>query len=95
MGYAAPTLLIIVRLCQGVATGGELVGAFIFLIEAAPTETRGFWGAMCFAGANLGTALGAAVGAIIREFTKEKQVRGWDNICTYYDPLKTTHCLSK
>eukprot|EP00041_Stephanoeca_diplocostata_P026292 m.705791 g.705791 ORF g.705791 m.705791 type:complete len:555 (-) comp22929_c0_seq1:510-2174(-) len=74
VGYAAPALLILVRLCQGVATGGELVGAFIFLIEAAPTETRGFWGAICFAGANLGTALGAAVGAIIREFTKEKQV---------------------
>ena len=36
IGYAAPLFLILVRICQGIAIGGELPGAWDFIHEHAP-----------------------------------------------------------
>jgi len=36
IGYAAPLFLILVRICQGIAIGGELPGAWVFIHEHAP-----------------------------------------------------------
>lgn len=36
IGYAAPLFLILVRICQGIAIGGELPGACVFIHEHAP-----------------------------------------------------------
>eukprot|EP00040_Diaphanoeca_grandis_P044197 m.11579 g.11579 ORF g.11579 m.11579 type:complete len:547 (+) comp8883_c0_seq1:336-1976(+) len=77
IGYFATVLLILVRLCQGLACGGELVGAFIYIVESSPKKSRGMWGAACFGAAIFGTALGAAVGVGIREACRGVQV---DNI---------------
>ena len=74
IGYGATVVLVLVRLCQGLACGGELVGAFIYIIESAPYESRGFWGAACFGACILGTVLGAAVGVVIRMACKGRTV---------------------
>eukprot|EP00039_Didymoeca_costata_P013016 m.191893 g.191893 ORF g.191893 m.191893 type:complete len:487 (+) comp15650_c0_seq6:86-1546(+) len=74
IGLAAPIILVLIRLTQGVATGGELVGAFIYLIEASPENKRGFWGAVCFSSAIMGTALGAGVGALVRELLEDDEI---------------------
>ncbi len=36
LGYIAPVFLVFVRICQGVAVGGELPGAWVFVHEHAP-----------------------------------------------------------
>lgn len=42
-GYISTFLLVFFRLLQGLACGGELVGAFIYTIEATGGINKGFW----------------------------------------------------
>ena len=43
IGIAAPVLLIVCRLVQGLSAGGETSGAAAFLAESAPPGKRGLW----------------------------------------------------
>ncbi|GAB7551196.1 MFS transporter [Novosphingobium sp. 11B] len=43
IGLAAPVLLVLCRLAQGLAMGGETSGSTSFVIESAPEEQRGRW----------------------------------------------------
>jgi MHS family shikimate/dehydroshikimate transporter-like MFS transporter len=44
IGIWAPVLLIVLRLAQGFAVGGEWGGAVLMAVEHAPSERRGFYG---------------------------------------------------
>ncbi|WP_031238281.1 MFS transporter [Asticcacaulis sp. AC466] len=46
IGYAAPIILVICRLLQGFAAGGEWGGATTFIVEYAPPNRRGLFGAL-------------------------------------------------
>jgi metabolite-proton symporter len=56
-GALAPTLLVLLRLAQGIAVGGEWGGAVLMAVEHAPPNRRGFYGSWPQAGAPLGTLL--------------------------------------
>ncbi|MFD0749952.1 MFS transporter [Mucilaginibacter calamicampi] len=43
IGYLAPVLVLILRLLQGLAIGGEYGGAATFVAEHSPVKDRGFW----------------------------------------------------
>jgi MFS family permease len=43
IGVAAPILIVLLRVVQGIAAGGELAGAALFSSESAPPTKRGFW----------------------------------------------------
>lgn len=43
IGWAAPILLLVCRLMQGLAISGEYAGAVIYVAEHAPTNKRGFY----------------------------------------------------
>ena len=43
IGYAAPILIILLRIAQGLALGGEYGGAAVYVAEHAPPEKRGFY----------------------------------------------------
>ncbi|MFI2563832.1 MFS transporter [Paenarthrobacter sp. NPDC018779] len=58
IGMAAPLALVILRLVQGVAVGGEWGGAALMAIEHAPKEHRGFAAAFANAGGPAGAILG-------------------------------------
>ncbi|NMN01800.1 MFS transporter [Bifidobacterium panos] len=45
IGIAAPILLIVLRLVQGFAVGGEWGGSMLIVLESAPKRSRGFWSA--------------------------------------------------
>jgi MFS family permease len=44
IGYLATFFLILLRMLQGLAVGGEMIGAYIFTIEACEPTQRGLWG---------------------------------------------------
>ncbi|MED4203312.1 MFS transporter [Neobacillus mesonae] len=58
IGLAAPILLILLRLVQGIALGGEWGGAVLLAVESAPKEKRGYYGSFPAMGIPLGMLLG-------------------------------------
>jgi MHS family shikimate/dehydroshikimate transporter-like MFS transporter len=60
IGIWAPILLVLCRLVQGLAVGGEWGGAVLMAIEHSPGEKRGFYGSIVQVGFPLGMALGTA-----------------------------------
>lgn len=43
IGFAAPVIILVLRLFQGLAIGGEYGGAATFVAEHSPVNRRGFW----------------------------------------------------
>ncbi|MFC3627139.1 MFS transporter [Vogesella amnigena] len=72
IGIAAPALLVLLRLVQGFAAGGEWGGAALFGIEQAPEGRRGLWGSFTSMGIGIGFLLGAGVFAILSEATNNQ-----------------------
>lgn len=65
IGLAAPLLLVLLRILQGIAVGGEATGAILMIAESMPQGQRGFWTSFTmFAGplANVLTAF--VIGAV-------------------------------
>jgi MFS transporter, MHS family, proline/betaine transporter len=69
IGLAAPVLLLVFRLLQGLAVGGEYMASSVFLVEGAEPGKRGWMGAWspfgCFAGTLLGSTAGLIVNTIL------------------------------
>jgi MFS family permease len=57
IGVAAPVLLVLLRLCQGIGLGGEWGGAVLLAYEYAPPERRGFFGSIPQSGVTVGMLL--------------------------------------
>jgi metabolite-proton symporter len=65
IGVAAPILLVVLRLVQGFAVGGEWGGAALMISEHASAKHRGFWASWTEAGASLAAVLVTALMAIL------------------------------
>ncbi|GAB3603994.1 MFS transporter [Microbacterium aureliae] len=61
IGIAAPTLLIFLRILQGISAGGEWGGAVLMAVEHAPKAKRGLFGASPQIGVPLGLLLASGV----------------------------------
>lgn len=61
IGISAPILLVLLRLAQGVAIGGEWGGAVLMAVEYAPPGKRGYYGSLPQLGLALGLMLGTGV----------------------------------
>ncbi len=64
IGVAAPILLVLLRIVQGLAAGGEWAGAVNFAAEYAPNEKRGLWTMFPMLGGGVAVALAPAVFAL-------------------------------
>jgi MFS family permease len=72
IGVAAPVIIVVARLLQGFATGGEWGSATAFLVESAAAQRRGFYGSWMLAGAGLAMLTGALLSAFVtRSFTPD------------------------
>src|SRR5450755_1302687 len=73
IGWAAPVLLVTLRLVQGLALGGEYGGAATYVAEHAPHERRGYDTAWIQTTATLGFFLALAVIGIARGMMDPKE----------------------
>ncbi|MFE6506490.1 MFS transporter [Nocardioides sp. NPDC057767] len=76
IGAAAPVLLVLLRVVQGVAIGGEWGGAVLITAEHA-TSRRGLWASFTNAGAPAGMVLSTAVMALMASVTTPEQFTAW------------------
>lgn len=76
-GIYATILLIIVRLAQGFAAGGEIGGAATYVAELAPVGKRGLYGSATAMGATMGFAAAALVVGIVRMAVPVEQFSVW------------------
>jgi MHS family alpha-ketoglutarate permease-like MFS transporter len=69
IGVAASLVLLLARLLQGLAHGGEVTGSYTYLAEMAPAARRGLWSSSIYVFITLGilgaTMLGAALTASV------------------------------
>jgi MFS transporter, MHS family, proline/betaine transporter len=77
IGLLAPVLLILLRLIQGIAVGGEYMASAVFLVEGAEPGRRGWMGSWGPFGAYAGTLLGSAAGAIVNLALPPEAVLAW------------------
>ena len=77
IGVAAPLIIMLARLLQGFATGGEFASATSFLIERAPAHRRGFYGSWQMVGQGLAVLIGALLGALITRNLATETLDSW------------------
>ncbi|HET6761586.1 MAG TPA: MFS transporter [Gemmatimonadaceae bacterium] len=77
IGIAAPIILVILRLLQGLALGGEYGGAAVYVAEHAPDGRRGFYTSFIQTTATLGLFLSLAVILLVRAAVGEEAFRVW------------------
>lgn len=65
IGIAAPILLILIRLVQGLSVGGEFSSSVTYLVETAPDDRRGRAGSWANVGSMTGMLLGSAAAALV------------------------------
>lgn len=78
IGGISTGLLVALRLCQGMAVGGELVTAYVFVAEQAPNRKNApMWTGLVLDGSNCGTLLGIGVVAIVRVSLSRDELYRW------------------
>ncbi|WP_309068749.1 MFS transporter [Microbacterium sp.] len=65
IGIAAPILLLVLRILQGISAGGEWGGAVLMAVEHAPKYRRGLFGAMPQIGVPIGLLLASGMFAVM------------------------------
>jgi len=77
IGLAAPVLLVLCRLVQGFAVGGEWGGAVLMAAEHGKDEHRGFWSSWPQAGVALGNLLATGVLWVLAAVQTDEAFLSW------------------
>jgi MHS family proline/betaine transporter-like MFS transporter len=77
IGLAAPLLLTLMRLLQGLSVGGEYVGSMSFLSEHAAPARRAFFGSWSSFSVVLGSLLGSGTAALLTSLLSEAHLLIW------------------
>jgi metabolite-proton symporter len=77
IGALAPILLVVLRLAQGFAVGGEWGGAVLLVSEHGDPARRGFWTSWPQAGVAIGNLAAAGVLAVMTAVQSEAQFLAW------------------
>lgn len=77
IGFWAPALLMLLRICQGFAAGGEWGGAALMAVEHAPAAKRGLFGGFPQIGVPLGMLMATVALWAVDSLTTEAQFLSW------------------
>ncbi|MFZ9877162.1 MAG: MFS transporter, partial [Chitinophagaceae bacterium] len=77
IGYLAPVLVLILRLLQGLALGGEYGGAATYVAEHAPVGKRGFWTSWIQTTATAGLFLSLLVIITVKRNLSAEEFADW------------------
>jgi MFS family permease len=79
IGIAAPIIIVVIRMVQGFALGGDVGPTTAILMEGAPTGRRGLYGSLQFSSQGLATLLAGLAGVILASVLDAQQLQsfGW------------------
>ena len=77
IGIAAPIILLVIRILQGLALGGEYGGAAIYVAEHVPDERRGFYTSFIQITATLGLFLSLVVILVVQNAFSPQAFASW------------------
>lgn len=77
VGALASALLLVARLIQGLAHGGELPSSQTYLSEMAPKEKRGFWATLIYTSGTVGILGGTILGATLSNLLSTTDMNTW------------------
>ena len=77
IGLAASLLLLLARIVQGFAHGGESATANTYIAEISPARSRGLWGSAVFMTIFGGAFLAFVLGGVITGVLTEPEVQSW------------------
>jgi metabolite-proton symporter len=77
IGFWAPFLLVILRIAQGIAIGGEWGGAVLLSVEYAPKNRRGFFGSFPQMGIAFGLLLGTGAFTLLNFVMDDEAFLSW------------------
>ena len=77
IGIAAPLLLLLMRVLQGAAIGGEMPGAWVFVAEHAPARHYGFAIGALTSGITGGIFLGSIIGVWLNSSYSAAEIHDW------------------
>ncbi|WP_443209638.1 MFS transporter, partial [Rhodococcus rhodochrous] len=77
IGVWASVLLLLARVVQGFAHGGESATAYSYVSEIAPPHRRGMWGSVAFVAIFGGSVLAYTIGGAVTSTLSESAVGEW------------------
>ena len=77
IGMAAPIIVVLCRLVQGLALGGEVGPSTAFLIEAAPARQRGLYASWQLASQGVATLIAGLLGLAVIGTLSPAQLQAW------------------
>ncbi|MDJ1180724.1 MFS transporter [Roseofilum sp. BLCC_M91] len=77
IGIAAPMILILLRLVQGLSVGGEFTGSVTYVAETAPQTRRGFTTSFVNVGSTIGLLLGLGIVTLLTHLLSDADLQNW------------------
>src|SRR3954467_7689239 len=77
IGIAAPIILLLIRILQGLALGGEYGGAAVYVAEHVPDERRGFYTSFIQITATLGLFVSLVVILLVQNTMSREAFASW------------------
>jgi MFS family permease len=77
IGILAPIILLVIRILQGLALGGEYGGAAVYVAEHVPDERRGFYTSFIQITATLGLFLSLVVVLVVQNSMSKEAFSSW------------------
>jgi MFS family permease len=77
IGIAAPIILLLIRVLQGLALGGEYGGAAVYVAEHVPDEKRGFYTSFIQITATLGLFVSLLVSIVVKNAMSPEAFNAW------------------
>jgi MHS family alpha-ketoglutarate permease-like MFS transporter len=77
IGVFASVGLLLARLMQGLAHGGEIAAGHTYIAEVAPAQRRGLWSSVIYVSGMAATLFAMVLGASMTSLVSEEQMTAW------------------